>query len=51
MGFDALINTLNNISDKTICILCGNSEEYGFKIYMDNEVSDRLEYSLIKRRK
>lgn len=51
MGFGDLINKLLEIRDESVCIIHGNNDEYCFDIYLNNEMSDRLGYLLIRRRK
>lgn len=51
IGFDDLMNKLHEIRDERICIIHASNDEYSFDIYLNNELSDRLGYLLIRRRK
>ncbi|MRT03798.1 hypothetical protein [Ewingella americana] len=51
LGFYDLISELSHISDETVSILCGSSKEYSFEIYIKDDFSKRIGYSLIKQRK
>lgn len=49
-GFYALINNLDKLFCETISILCARNKEHSFEIYLTDDCSKRIGYSLVKNR-